>query len=337
MLNLSQHFFDTEVREGFTVDSTMKTFWAAEMEVLREVSEVCERHGIQWYPAYGTLLGAVRHQGYIPWDDDMDIWMFREDYNKFMKVAPLELPEEYIVRSALTEKGYTQFHSCVFNAESISIEQSRLQKFHGCPFAAGIDIFPLDYLPDDKGEREMEKELFNLIWMVIDKIKGKERDKEDIESLFLGLDAVEEMCGVTFHREWLDTEKQDNLVSDLYKLQNQLSGSYGKEDGHIVTVFSGFANYADRIFEETWFENVKLVPFEEIMIPIPTEYDNILRTIYGNYEIRQKFDSAHDYPLYKKQVEALKDFVGNLEEKYVRVQQLISEARQKEFERREKC
>lgn len=332
MLSFSQHFFETETREDFVVDSTMKTFWAAQMEVLREVSEVCERHGIQWYSAYGTLLGAIRHKGYIPWDDDMDIWMFREDYDRFMKLATLELPEEYIVRSALTDVGYTQFHSCVFNASSISINPDRLKKFHGCPFATGIDIFPLDFLPDNNEEKEAEKELFNLIWTVIDKIKAKERKKADYDNIYLGLNTIEEICNIKFQREWLDTEKQDELISNLYKLQNQLCASYGEKDGHIVTVYTGYVKRPQRVFEKKWFDKVELYPFEEIMIPIPTEYDKILTTIYGNYEIRQKFEGSHDYPLYKKQVEHLRDCVGTLEEKYEKVQKLISEARQREFE-----
>ncbi len=154
MLDFPQEFFREETRDDFTIDTTMKTFWAAELEVLREIAEVCERHNLQWYAAYGTLLGAIRHEGFVPWDDDMDIWMLREDYNKFMEIAPKELPPGYKVESSLTDIGYTQFHCCVFNAFSISISEERLRRFHGCPFAVGVDVFPLDYLPRDEEERE---------------------------------------------------------------------------------------------------------------------------------------------------------------------------------------
>lgn len=66
MLEFPVDYFQNEEREGFLVDSTMKTVWAAELEVLNEVACVCGRHDLQWYAAYGTLLGAVRHQGFIP-------------------------------------------------------------------------------------------------------------------------------------------------------------------------------------------------------------------------------------------------------------------------------
>ena len=84
-----------EYREGFFVEEKMKRAWAAEMEVLKEIDRICNAHGIQYFADSGTLLGAVRHKGFIPWDDDIDIAMKREDYQKFLAVAPKELPERW--------------------------------------------------------------------------------------------------------------------------------------------------------------------------------------------------------------------------------------------------
>ena len=88
-------FFEDEVRDGFYVPALIKRSWAAQLELLGEIAAVCRRHHIRWFAMWGTLLGAVRHGGFIPWDDDLDIGMLRDDYNRFMSVAKQELPEGY--------------------------------------------------------------------------------------------------------------------------------------------------------------------------------------------------------------------------------------------------
>lgn len=81
-------FFREEVRSGFLVTEKRKKVWAIELEILDLFDKVCRKYGLKWYAYYGTLLGAVRHQGFIPWDDDIDVVMFRDDYEKLKLVAP---------------------------------------------------------------------------------------------------------------------------------------------------------------------------------------------------------------------------------------------------------
>ena len=92
-------YFQGEYREGFYVAPMMKRAWAAQMEVLLLFDEICDTYGLKWYIAYGTLLGAVRHKGFIPWDDDIDIWMFREDMMR-LNDLPDEVFADWPVRSA---------------------------------------------------------------------------------------------------------------------------------------------------------------------------------------------------------------------------------------------
>lgn len=329
MIDFPQEFFLEEVREGFTINSTMKVFWAAELEVLREVSEVCERHGIQWYAAYGTLLGAIRHEGYVPWDDDLDIWMKREDYNKFMEVAPKELPAGYIVESPLTDRGYKEFHSCVFNSNSISVNEERLRNFHGCPFLVGVDIFPLDFLPDNEADREGQKAIFYVLGLTAMLLKKEERDEEEEANLQEALDTIEEVCGV-----YLDRENKQGLVlaSAIYKIANQLCTSFTEEDGDHLVMYMDYANWAHKIYKKEWFDEAIHQPFEGLLIPVPVGYDEILKRIYGDYNIRINAGAMHDYPLYNKQLKHMRDVVGDLEEKYARLEELIAEAKRKRME-----
>ena len=86
----------------------MKRYWAAQLKVLSEIVKVCENHDIRWYEDSGTLIGAVRHGGYIPWDDDLDICMLRSDWVRFFDVAKEELPKEYKVLSLKTEPEHRE-------------------------------------------------------------------------------------------------------------------------------------------------------------------------------------------------------------------------------------
>lgn len=329
MLDFSPEFFLEEEREGFTVSSTMKAFWAAGLEVLREISEVCERHGLQWYAAYGTLLGAIRHEGYVPWDDDLDIWMKREDYNKFIEIASKELPEGYLVESPLNETGYKEFHSCVFNSTSISVNEERLRKYHGCPFMVGVDIFPLDYLPDNEEERQGQRAIFDVLFLSVMLLKKEERDEEEEISLQDALDTIEEVCGVDLHRE---KRKGLGLASDINKIANQLCESFHEEDGDYLVMYMDYASWEHKIYKKEWFAEVIHQPFEEFLIPVPIGYDEILKRIYGDYSIRVNASAMHEYPLYNKQLKYLRDMIEDLEGKFARLEELIAEAKRQHME-----
>lgn len=169
-MEFQNSYFESEVREGFFVTSMVKRSWAAQLEILEEVDRVCQKHGIVYYADAGTFLGAVRHQGFIPWDDDMDICMLREDYNRFIAIAQSELPDGYILRNIHTDDTYEELFTRVLNSRHINFQPDFLRKYHGCPYGMGIDVFVMDYLPADPDERNSFHAVLQLIAKIVENV-----------------------------------------------------------------------------------------------------------------------------------------------------------------------
>ena len=160
-------YFEDEVREGFYVPSLMKRAWAAQMELLEVVQNICDKHQIPLYAEWGTLLGAVRHKGRIPWDDDIDMCMLREDYEKFSKVIDAELPEDCWFIDFHRTKDVNLMLGRVMNSKFHVVEGELLEKYHGFPYVVGIDIFWMDSLPKDAAVRKKYQDQINLIYRVL--------------------------------------------------------------------------------------------------------------------------------------------------------------------------
>ena len=121
-----------EVREGFYIRPMVKRAWAVELDILKVIADICERNKIKWYADSGTLLGAVRHNGFIPWDDDVDIAIKRRDYEKFIKIAPTELPEGWRLFNGAQDRNPTDAILRVINSEKVCIDKEFLERYHGC-------------------------------------------------------------------------------------------------------------------------------------------------------------------------------------------------------------
>lgn len=291
MINFPDNYFQKEVREGFEVASMMKRAWAGQLEVLQVIREICEKHNIKWFADYGTLLGAVRHKGFIPWDDDMDIGMTRDQLNKFIHYAKDELPKEYKLLCMDLEPEYDSLIVRVVNATSVSMDADRMEKFHGCPYVLGVDIFPLDYLSRDPEERAMHLELVNIILGAVDSITAPETTKEEAEAYIA---QVEELLNVKIDRT-------RSLKTALLSMVEKLSSIYGPEDADEVTGIWRLIWQKDFIFQKEWFTNLEELPFETVTVPVPENYHEVLRLKIGENYMTPIRGETHDYPFYKRQ------------------------------------
>lgn len=120
-LKLPNGFLDGEIREGYEVSPKLKKIWAVELDLLEKFSQVCRKYGLKYHVAYGTMLGAVRHKGFIPWDDDLDVWMLRDDYEKLASVAETEFRYPYFLQTALSDRKFLTMNPRLRNSRTTAI------------------------------------------------------------------------------------------------------------------------------------------------------------------------------------------------------------------------
>ena len=292
MLKFEENFLKREVREGFEIEPLMKCVWAEQIEVLSNILRVCNELDIKVFADWGTLLGAVRHKGYIPWDDDVDISMLREDYDKFCKYAASYLPEEYFVyANRFDGKSFIAF-TRVVNSRRISFEKEYLERKHNCPIVVGVDIFPVDNIPNNKEEDELRCEILNIIidLLVYENIEDREVDM---------LVKLENLLGIEINRE-------ADIKEQLLNLYDQLVQIYNDDDSQYVSTIAFHAKKRAYLPKKA-FGDIIYMDFENIKIPVPAGYDEVLRERYGDYITPKKIEGGHDYPFYKDQIAAIRE------------------------------
>lgn len=135
---LPREFFESEVRNDFYVSTKRKKVWAVELDILLQFDKVCKKHGLRYFLDGGTLLGAVRHKGFIPWDDDLDVIVSRDDYEKLMGLSG-EFSEPYFMQTPYTSPGSFYSFIKLRNSNTSAIDKPFV--FQGFNMGMVIDVF----------------------------------------------------------------------------------------------------------------------------------------------------------------------------------------------------
>ncbi len=282
-----------EYRDGYYVQSMMKRIWAVQIDILKVIDAICRRCGIRYYGWFGTLLGAVRHQGFIPWDDDIDLAMLREDYEKFQYNLEAELPEGWKV---LKEEP-TLLR--ILNTDVIRIDQEFLDRYHGCPYATGIDIFCLDYIPRGEEKENLWLNLFLAVYGLYKYWDYFDGDGQWMAERLENLKEIEKLTGCHFN-ENCSVKKQ------LYELADRTAAMYQGVESDEVTSVSWLYDHQNYRIPKSCFNKVIEVPFENVRIPILEDYDLVCTMTYGtDYMTPIK---EHEHGSVKVQVDILREY-----------------------------
>lgn len=285
-----EKFFEKEIRCGFEIPELMKRAWAAQMEVLQVVIDICQNNKLRYYATGGTLLGAVRHKGYIPWDDDIDIALIREDYNELIKILPEQLPYGFVIGGIFSpEKKYWENTKCdylmVMSDRELWKTEEYIQRFHGYPFnSASIDIFPLDHVPSDKKAYEVQNSLISMGLTIIDNWDVLEERKKLIDEI----KKFEQQSSISLNRQY--------MKYDLLRTLDAIMSMYLSEEGDELDTYG----WDCKIRSLKWYESQIIVPFENMEIAIPNGYEEVLTAIYGDWKKFEYNGAAHDYPYYRE-------------------------------------
>ena len=263
--NAPDGFCEAEIRSGYEVSREMKRVWACQLNLLSIFQRVCDKHGLRWWLDSGTLLGAVRHHGYIPWDDDIDVIMFREDYDRLVKAAADEFQAPIIFQTAYTEKNFVRGHAQLRDARTSAIIPSEIYK----DFNQGIfiDIFVLDGVSDNPEKRKRQEGLACYL-----------RRKLDLLACPMRLQHTRDIPHAVKYKikypRLQDKARIYRVYEDLFR-QNDAA-----ECDYVATsTFRIDSKSRDRhIYDETM-----LMDFEFMKLPVPSGYDKLLTLLYGDY------------------------------------------------------
>lgn len=243
-------------------NSTIKKVQYQILKGLIEIKRICNKHNLRFYLVGGSALGAIRHKGFIPWDDDADIGMPREDYNKFLSVCETELDSDFFLQTTISDKGYYLPYAKlrVENTKYILKSSQRFNMHHGI----FIDIFPLDSISNNCLKRFRQKYVVDFFTKVrntkiFNPNKGtlKYYLRKGLSSVFsIGL------INRIINHEIRIAEKE-NTTS-----MGNLLGLYGFDK----------EVYLKKVFGEPYY-----VEFEKEYFPIPQEYEVFLNQVYGDF------------------------------------------------------
>lgn len=268
---------DEEIRDGFSISPNRKMLWNYLIEILKEIERVCEKLKIRYFAGGGTMLGAIRHKGFIPWDDDIDLMMERDDYEIFCKAAPYELKEQFFLQSAYTESDYGCPHIKIRNSNTTGATQyDFLFNYNKGIF---IDVFPIDNIPDDDDE-------FHLM---CEEIKAEQR-KIDIgirKFYYVGEEIITDK-----EKEYCCNYIKNIGIQKAYSIMENKCMKYRNIKTKRCTCLAFHLN--DYInYDCADFDDIIRVDFESTDIVVPNGYNHFLTQRYGNYMKPVKGGALH--------------------------------------------
>ncbi len=262
----------------------LKKIWEVELDLLEKIKQICNKYKLTYFANFGTLIGAARHKGFIPWDDDIDIFLKWPDYKKLMEVAPNECEYPYFFQSFLTESD-GEASSCRLRRSDTTgftkweLENSEAEHNKGI----FIDIFPLFYIPESEKEREIQKESIMFFWKCI-------RGHNAISKIRRNEEPCEE------YKQYIPYYMSVCQTMSIVDIKWAYLGACAMVES--PTSKMGATSYrvhkASQMWDSSLFDSFVEMPFENTTINCPADYDTVLNTTYTNWRVPSSDGACHE-------------------------------------------
>lgn len=279
--------------KDFKITKARRAVWDVELDIFAEFKRVCEKHNIKYFAFGGTMLGAIQYKGFIPWDDDIDIAMLREEYEKLCAVAS-EFKEPYCFQNDYTAKLY-RGHAQLCRSDTTAIMPEDLGRHYNQGIF--IDIFPLDEYPAT--EKELKQHRRKVVFYT-----GTMRNRfYKATSLKQKIRRVIAMIVIVLH---------GGRKRMFEKLEREAKRYNGCGNGIVGALTVNYGKKAD-FMEVKDLKKLKNVVFDKTTIPMPYAYDKILTQHFGDYKTPIQAPNTHGECYFSTKI-AYKDFVKGVQD-----------------------
>ena len=244
----------------YKISEKRQKVWAVQLDLLEHLLDICKAYEIPCFVIWGTLLETVRHKGFIPWDDDLDVAMSRENFTKLCNVASGAFSNPYFFQTARTDREFFFSYARLRNSDTTGIIKDFSSPNYNCGIF--IDIYPLDGLCEVKWKYHIQRKFIDLT-AALARAKTNHRNK-NLKSMLLKIISFplkyDRICD--FHDYWCKKYNDDSSKVGLLYNRNLLK------------------NYQ---FKKEYMNDITELLFENIYVPVPKKYDELLSEVYGDY------------------------------------------------------
>ena len=244
----------------------MKKVWAIELDLLKTFSALCEKHNIKFQIFAGTLLGAVRHKGFIPWDDDLDVCMDRANFEKLLNIPKSEIHFPYFLQTAFTDRKFFCPYARFRNSETTAVITGHEDNDYNCGIY--IDVFVLDGLVYSQWLQRIQFLFLDLIQMIISELSSKAKPPKTIVSATLRM--MHPLLRI--------------FGKERFFCLHQWASSWFNKWGDRISPITHGRSFANKYWmRKEDFSKTAMLPFENYLVPATANFEQVLSHIYGDY------------------------------------------------------